>query len=99
MRVAGIFATSAAFALFAGWAAFAGGAGKIVMTNPLNLTYLFEERGPVHRTAADPVIVLYHDNYFLFSSHAAGYSYSDNLRDWTHVCSARCRSRRSGLPP
>ena len=87
MRVARIFTTSAAFALFAGWTAFADGAGKIVMTNPLNLTYLFEERGPVHRTAADPVIVLYHDKYFLFSSHAAGYSYSDNLRDWTHVFS------------
>ena len=61
--------------------------GEIVMTNPLNLTYLFEEREPVHRTCADPVIVLYHDKYFLFSSHAAGYSYSDNLRDWTHIFS------------
>lgn len=62
-------------------------ADRIVMTNPLNLSYLFEERDPVHRTAADPVIVLYHDKYFLFSSHAAGYSYSDNLLDWTHVFS------------
>ena len=61
--------------------------GEIIMTNPLNLNYLFEERGPVHRTCADPVIVLYHDKYFLFSSHAAGYSYSDNLRDWTHIFS------------
>ena len=60
---------------------------SIVMTNPLNLSYLFEEKDPVHRTAADPVIVLYHDRYFLFSSHAAGYSYSDNLRDWTHMFS------------
>ena len=60
---------------------------KIIMTNPLNLSYKFEVRDPVHRTAADPVIVLYHDKYFLFSSHAAGYSYSDNLRDWTHMFS------------
>ncbi len=87
MRVARFFTASAAVALYAGAMAFADGAGKTVMTNPLNLTYLFEERGPVHRTAADPVIVLYHDKYFLFSSHAAGYSYSDNLRDWTHVFS------------
>ena len=63
------------------------GDGDIVMTNPLNLSYLFEQGDPVHRTAADPVIVLYHDKYFLFSSHAAGYSYSDNLRDWTHMFS------------
>ncbi|MDO5310238.1 MAG: family 43 glycosylhydrolase [Planctomycetia bacterium] len=41
----------------------------------------------MHRTAADPVVILYHDKYFLFSSHAAGYSYSDNLRDWTHMYS------------
>ena len=61
--------------------------GDIVMTNPLNLSYKFEEGNPVHRTCADPVIVLYHDKYFLFSSHAAGYSYSDNLRDWTHMFS------------
>ena len=60
---------------------------EIVMSNPLNLSYKFELRDPVHRTAADPVIVLYHDKYFLFSSHAAGYSYSDNLRDWTHMFS------------
>ena len=59
----------------------------IIMTNPLNLSYKFEMRDPVHRTAADPVIVLYHDKYFLFSSHAAGYFYSDNLRDWTHMFS------------
>ena len=58
--------------------------GDIVMTNPLNLKYLFEESGAVHRTCADPVIVLYHDRYYLFSSHASGYSWSDNLRDWTH---------------
>ena len=58
--------------------------GDIVMANPLNLKYLFEEGGAVHRTCADPVIVLYHDKYYLFSSHASGYSWSDNLRDWTH---------------
>ena len=61
---------------------------SIIMTNPLNLSYKFEENDPVHRTGADPVIVLYHDKYFLFSSHAAGYSYSDNLRDWTHMFSS-----------
>ena len=61
--------------------------GKVIMTNPLNLSYKFEEKDPVHRTGADPVIILYKDKYFLFSSHAAGYSYSDNLRDWTHMFS------------
>ena len=68
-------------------AMWGGSEDEIVMTNPLNLSYKFETRDPVHRTAADPVIILYHDKYFLFSSHAAGYSYSDNLRDWNHIFS------------
>lgn len=58
---------------------------SIVITNPLNLSYRFGTGGPVHRSAADPVIVLYHDTYFLFSSHGSGYWYSDNLRDWNYV--------------
>ena len=77
-----------ASALFSSVSLFAQNADEeIIMTNPLNLKYLFEESGAVHRTCADPVIVLYHDKYFLFSSHASGYSYSDNLRDWTHMFS------------
>ena len=57
----------------------------VIITNPLNLSYRFYTGEPVHRTAADPVIVLYHDTYFLFSSHASGYWYSNNLRDWNYV--------------
>ena len=58
---------------------------SLIVTNPLNLSYRFDYGDPCHRTAADPVIVLYHDVYFLFSSHASGYWYSSNLKDWTHV--------------
>ncbi len=63
----------------------AGEDEPIIINNPLNLSYRFNPGKPVHRTAADPVIVLYHDTYFLFSSHASGYWYSQNLRDWTYV--------------
>ncbi len=53
--------------------------------NPLNLDYRFALEEPSHRTAADPVITLYKDNYFLFASASGGYWYSPDLRDWTFV--------------
>jgi len=36
--------------------------------NPLNLDYRFVTTEPSHRTAADPVITLYKNDYYLFSS-------------------------------
>ena len=59
----------------------------IVITNPLNISYRFynDKNTPVHRTTADPVIVLYHDDYYLFASHSSGYWYSHDLRSWTYV--------------
>ena len=51
-------------------------------TNPLNLNYRFDIEEPSHRTAADPVIVLFKEKYYLFASKAGGYWVSDNLLDW-----------------
>lgn len=54
--------------------------------NPLNISYRFSvENLPSHRTAADPVIVIYKDDYYLFASKSGGYWYSGDLRDWTFV--------------
>lgn len=53
--------------------------------NPLNLDYRFALDPPSRRSAADPVIVLYGDNYYLFASASGGYWRSPNLRDWTLV--------------
>ena len=54
--------------------------------NPLNISYRFSvENLPSHRTAADPVIVLYKDDYYLFASKSGGYWYSNDMRDWTFV--------------
>lgn len=50
--------------------------------NPLNLEYRFSLTEKDVREAADPVIVLYHDMYFLFASKSGGYWVSDNLSDW-----------------
>lgn len=59
--------------------------------NPLNLNYRFMIDKPFRREAADPVIVLFKDLYYLFASKSGGYWYSDDMREWTFVVS-------NGLP-
>ena len=53
--------------------------------NPLNLNYRFALTEPSRREAADPVIVLFKNDYYLFASKSGGYWFSDDLRDWTFV--------------
>ena len=50
--------------------------------NPLNLPYNFQSPGPTRREAADPLIVLYQDKYWLFASKQVGYWWSTDLLDW-----------------
>jgi len=58
--------------------------------NPMNLDYgftpipNFAEAGK-HRATADPVIVTYKKNYFLFSTNQWGYWYSPDMAEWTFV--------------
>lgn len=56
--------------------------------NPLNLNYRYQLKNPSRREAADPVIVLFHDKYYLFASKSGGYWSSENLLDWTFITSA-----------
>lgn len=58
---------------------------KIVITNPLNISYRFQTDGVCRRETADPVIILFKDRYYLFASHSSGYWHSANLKDWTYV--------------
>jgi len=53
-----------------------------IYVNPLNLNYRFNIEEPSHRTAADPVIILFKGKYYLFASKAGGYWTSDNLVNW-----------------
>jgi xylan 1,4-beta-xylosidase len=53
--------------------------------NPLNLSYRFCLDQPSRREAADPTIVLYKDNYYLFASKSGGYWYSSDLLAWKLV--------------
>lgn len=50
--------------------------------NPLNLNYRFCLDTPSRREAADPVIVLFQDDYYLFASKSGGYWHSKNLITW-----------------
>jgi hypothetical protein len=58
--------------------------------NPINLDYgycpipNFTENGK-HRATADPVIVLYKGDYYLFSTNQWGYWWSSDLNNWKFV--------------
>ena len=53
--------------------------------NPMNLSYRFRPDMPSRREAADPMIVLFQDKYFLFASKSGGYWVSDDLKAWQFV--------------
>src|SRR5438034_8723671 len=56
--------------------------------NPLNLDYGLRTKGEsaVHRHGADPVIVLFNNRYYLFSTwDKPGYRVSDDLLAWRYI--------------
>jgi xylan 1,4-beta-xylosidase len=59
--------------------------GSQTFCNPLNLNYRFMADAIDAREAADPVIVLFKDDYYLFASRSGGYWTSPDLRSWTLI--------------
>ena len=59
----------------------------VTICNPLNLNYRFCLDAPSRREAADPVIVTFKDEYYLFASKSGGYWHSTNLVDWDFITS------------
>lgn len=59
----------------------------VTICNPLNLNYRFCLDAPSRREAADPVIVNFKDEYYLFASKSGGYWHSTNLADWDFITS------------
>ena len=53
--------------------------------NPMNLNYRFMVDAIDAREAADAVIVLFQDDYYLFASRSGGYWTSPDLRNWTLI--------------
>ena len=58
--------------------------------NPINIDYGFcpipdfVEQGK-HRTTADPAIVMFRGDYYLFSTNQEGYWWSNDMLDWNFV--------------
>ena len=69
-------------------AAGAAPPGGATFCNPLDLDYRFMPDAPSQRSAADPVIVLFEDEYYLFATASGGYWRSPDLRAWTRVVPA-----------
>ncbi len=53
--------------------------------NPINISYRFRPDTPSRREAADPMIVLFQNKYFLFASKSGGYWHSDDLKVWKFI--------------
>ncbi len=53
--------------------------------NPLDLNYRFMSDARDAREAADPVIALFKDSYYLFASRSGGFWVSDDLVQWRFV--------------
>ena len=60
-------------------------AEPIAICNPLNLNYRFQLQKPSRREAADPVLILFKNKYYLFASKSGGYWSSDNLISWNFI--------------
>jgi xylan 1,4-beta-xylosidase len=52
------------------------------ISNPMNLSYRFCLDEPSRREAADPTIVVYKGEYYLFASKSGGYFHSTDLISW-----------------
>jgi len=64
---------------------FAQGAPARTYANPMDLNYRFDLDQPSRREAADPTMVVFKKEYWLFASKSGGYWHSTDLRNWTLV--------------
>ena len=55
---------------------------QYTICNPVNLSYRYCLDTPSRREAADPTMVLYKDEYYLFASKSGGYFHSVDLKKW-----------------
>ncbi|MGI6265106.1 MAG: family 43 glycosylhydrolase [Acutalibacteraceae bacterium] len=60
-------------------------ADPLTFCNPINLNYQYQADYNGSREAADPAVVVFKGEYWLFASHNDGYWHSPDLYDWTFV--------------
>jgi len=56
--------------------------GQTTICNPVNLSYRFCLDAPSRREAADPTMVVFKNEYYLFASKSGGYFHSTDLIQW-----------------
>jgi len=56
--------------------------GPITICNPVNLSYRFCLDAPSRREAADPTMIVFKNEYYLFASKSGGYFHSTDLIQW-----------------
>ncbi len=52
--------------------------------NPIDISYMFQGESQ-YRESADPAVVVYKGEYYLFASHGQGYWVSSDLADWEFI--------------
>src|SRR5690242_3130005 len=60
---------------------------QTTICNPVNLSYRFCLDSPSRREAADPTMVVYKGEYYLFASKSGGYFHSTDLIHWDLITS------------
>jgi hypothetical protein len=71
-----------AFTLLAGVVVSLTAFAQTTICNPVNLSYRFCLDAPSRREAADPTLVIFKGEYFLFASKSGGYFHSKDLINW-----------------
>ncbi len=61
---------------------------QTTICNPMNLSYRFCLDTPSRREAADPTMILFKGEYFLFASKSGGYWHSTDLIHWDFITSS-----------
>lgn len=60
-------------------------AGTTTYCNPMDLSYRFSTDEPSRREAADPTVVRFKDDFYLFASKSGGYWHSADLKQWVFI--------------
>ncbi|MEM9984918.1 MAG: family 43 glycosylhydrolase [Bacteroidota bacterium] len=57
----------------------------LTICNPMDLSYRFMPEEPSRREAADPSVIRFQDEYYLFASKSGGYWVSGDLAQWEFI--------------
>src|ERR1700742_2011478 len=58
---------------------------QTTICNPINLNYRFCLDTPSRREAADPTVINFRNEYYLFASKSGGYWHSSDLMQWDFI--------------